>query len=244
MDNFDRSKTVGRVHSFQSLGTVDGPGVRAVVFMQGCPLRCICCHNPDTWEFAGGSETSVQALTERILRYRNYFGEQGGVTVSGGEPLCQAPFVAALFRSLRSLGIHTALDTSGLMLNDEVKELLSQTDLVLLDIKYTDAEQYRQYVGCELAQVEAFLTYLEQQGIPTWLRHVLIPGYNDHDASLQALCALAERHRCVKHVELLPFRKLCLEKYRAMQLPFPLADTPEPSEAMLADIRRRFPLLK
>ena len=218
---------IGRIHSFQSLGTVDGPGVRTVVFMQGCPLRCICCHNPDTWDFAGGSEVTVQALTERILRYRNYFGANGGVTVSGGEPLCQVSFVTELFRSLRSLGIHTALDTAGMRLDDSVKELLSLTDLVLLDIKYTNAEDYRRYVGCEMSQVEAFLSYLQEQGIAVWLRHVLIPGYNDDEGSLSRLAALRDAHSCVRRVELLPFRKLCLEKYREMGIPFALEDTPE-----------------
>ena len=218
---------IGRIHSFQSLGTVDGPGVRTVVFMQGCPLRCICCHNPDTWDFAGGSEVTVQALTERILRYRNYFGANGGVTVSGGEPLCQVSFVTELFRSLRSLGIHTALDTAGMRLDDSVKELLSLTDLVLLDIKYTNAEDYRRYVGCEMSQAEAFLSYLQEQGIAVWLRHVLIPGYNDDEGSLSRLAALRDAHSCVRRVELLPFRKLCLEKYREMGIPFALEDTPE-----------------
>lgn len=233
---------IGRIHSFQSLGTVDGPGVRTVVFMQGCPLRCICCHNPDTWDFAGGSEVTVQALTERILRYRNYFGAQGGVTVSGGEPLWQAPFVTELFRSLRALGIHTALDTAGMRLDESVKELLSVTDLVLLDVKYTNAEDYRRHVGCELAQVESFLSYLQEQGIATWLRHVLIPGYNDNEESLSRLVALRDAHSCVRRVELLPFRKLCLEKYREMGIPFALEDTPEMPADRTEELRRKYAL--
>ena len=232
--------SIGRIHSFQSLGPVDGPGVRTVVFLQGCPLRCICCHNPDTWDFSGGSEASVDALAERIQRYRSYFGTQGGVTVSGGEPLCQAPFVTELFRRLHELGIHTALDTSGYRLDEQVKQLLSVTDLVLLDVKYTNPEDYLRYTGCEMARVEEFLAYLQERRIPTWIRHVLIPGYNDDDASVSALAAIGAKYACVQKIELLPFRKLCLEKYREMGIPFPLEHTPEMSAERIAAWTERY----
>ena len=127
-----------RLHSFQSLGTVDGPGVRAVLFLQGCPLRCVCCHNPDTWEISGGTEYTLPELVHKIRRCKAYFGKHGGVTASGGEPLLQAKALTELFKSLQAEGIHTALDTSGCILNDSVKELLSYTDLVMLDCKYTN----------------------------------------------------------------------------------------------------------
>ena len=228
---------IGRIHSFQSLGTVDGPGVRTVVFMQGCPLRCICCHNPDTWDFTGGTETTSEELVNRILRYRNYFGTRGGVTVSGGEPLCQAAFVTDLFRRLHQFGISTALDTSGYRLDDEVKALIDVTDLVLLDYKYTDAQDYLRYSGCEMARVDAFLTYLQSVKKPTWLRHVLIPGYNDNVESLSRLQKIRSAYSCIERVELLPFRKLCLEKYRQMGISFPLEDTPEMSAERLEALR-------
>lgn len=227
----------GRIHSFQSLGTVDGPGVRTVVFMQGCPLRCICCHNPDTWDFTGGTQTTAEELVNRILRYRNYFGEQGGVTVSGGEPLCQTDFVTELFCRLRELGISTALDTAGYRLDETVKALLDVTDLVLLDYKYTNARDYLRYTGCEMAHVDAFLAYLQQIEKPTWLRHVLIPGYNDSVESLSRLHHIRDSYSCVERIELLPFRKLCLEKYRQMALPFPLEETPEMSVDRLEELR-------
>ena len=228
----------GRIHSFQSLGTVDGPGVRTVVFMQGCPLRCICCHNPDTWDFTGGTQTTAEELVNRILRYRNYFGEQGGVTVSGGEPLCQTEFVTELFCRLRELGISTALDTAGYRLDETVKALLDVTDLVLLDYKYTNARDYLRYTGCEMARVDAFLAYLQQIEKPTWLRHVLIPGYNDSIESLSRLHHVRNSYSCVERIELLPFRKLCLEKYRQMSFPFPLEETPEMSVDRLEELRR------
>ena len=128
----------GRVHSFQSLGTLDGPGVRFVVFMQGCPLRCRCCHNPDTWECEGGEEYTPSEIIEKVTRYREYFGEKGGITLSGGEPLLQASFAECLFSLSKSAGINTCLDTSGIILTDEVKRLLAVTDRVLLEIKYTN----------------------------------------------------------------------------------------------------------
>ncbi len=231
---------IGRIHSFQSLGTVDGPGVRTVVFLQGCPLRCICCHNPDTWEFEGGQACTVDDLVAKILRYRAYFGREGGVTVSGGEPLCQAAFVTELFRRLGQHGIHTALDTSGYVLNKQVRELLAVTDLVLLDVKYTDPTDYLRYTGCEMARVEDFLSYLEEQGKPTWIRHVLIPGYNDEEESLAKLAALRGRYACIQKIELLPFRKLCLEKYRELGIPFPLEDTPEMSAERTAELKAKF----
>ena len=230
----------GWVHSIQTMGTLDGPGVRFVVFTQGCPLRCGCCHNPDTWDRTGGTQYDAEALAERAERYREYFGEAGGVTVSGGEPLCQAAFVTELFRRLHELGIHTALDTSGYRLDGGVKALLAVTDLVLLDVKYTNAEDYRKYTGCEMARVEQFLAYLQEQGIPTWVRHVLIPGYNDTEGSLKCLSALGTTYPCIQKTELLPFRKLCLEKYREMGIPFPLEDTPEMPKDRVAELYHCF----
>ena len=230
----------GHIHSFQSLGTVDGPGVRFVVFLQGCPLRCGCCHNPDTWELQTGKVFSSEQVLEKILRCRDYFGKEGGVTLSGGEPLLQAAFARELFSLCKEAGIHTCLDTSGCVWNWEVASLLEVTDLVLLDIKYTNAEDYRRYVGCEMSQVEAFLSYLQEQGIAVWLRHVLIPGYNDDEESLSRLTALRDAHSCVRRVELLPFRKLCLEKYREMAIPFALEDTPEMPAERAEELRRKY----
>ncbi len=191
----------------------------------------------------GGSVTTVDDLLRRIERCRRYFGKTGGVTVSGGEPLMQAEFVASLFAALKRLGIHTALDTSGLLLNESVKTLLQSTDLVLLDYKYTNPQDYLAYTGMEQSAVDRFLQYLQQNDIPTWLRHVYIPTLNDTDQSLARLCALRSQYSCVKKIELLPFRRLCLEKYQSMGLDFPLADTPEPSNEEIAEKKKKFPCL-
>lgn len=219
----------GRVHSVQSFGTVDGPGVRFVLFLQGCPLRCACCHNPDTWDFAGGEKRTVDEVMAQIERCRRYFGQRGGVTVSGGEPLCQAAFVRELFTRCHAAGIHTALDTSGCVWNEEVAALLSVTDLVLLDYKMTTDTDYRRYVGCEKAAVDRFLDELDARHIDTWLRQVTIPAITDTPDNIAALAAVRDTHACVSKVELLPFHKLCVEKYHALGLDFPLADTPEPT---------------
>ena len=232
----------GRIHSFQSLGTVDGPGVRAVVFMQGCPLRCACCHNPDTWEPTAGEAVTVEDVLAKIQRCRRYFGKNGGVTVSGGEPLMQAAFVTALFRRLREEGVHTALDTSGCILTPQVEELLRVTDLVLLDYKYTDPAAYPPLVGCEQAAVTRFLAHLEARQIPTWLRQVVIPGKNDSGENFRRLKEIKDTHTCVQKVELLPFRKLCIEKYDALGIPFPLADTPEAKAEDVARFQQEYGL--
>ena len=219
----------GRIHSFQSLGTVDGPGVRCVVFMQGCPLRCVCCHNPDTWDFSGGEVVDSDSLFEKIMRYKSYI-KNGGVTVSGGEPLMQAEFVTELFKKLKTAGIHTALDTSGCVWNEKIEKLLDYTDLVLLDYKYANAEDYLKYTKCEQKTADRFLQELEKRRIKTWLRRVIIPELNDDEQSAVQLRDIAEKYQCVEKTELLPFRKLCIEKYNQMNISFPLADTPEPTK--------------
>ena len=218
-----------RVHSIQSLGTLDGPGVRFVVFTQGCPLRCKCCHNPDTWALDGGSELSVEDLARRAARYKEYFGTEGGITVSGGEPLLQAKAVSRLFALCREQGIHTCLDTSGFMLNADVRKLLTVTDRVLLDIKYTNDADYRKCVGCDGGDVLRFLSVLNEKNIPTTLRQVIIPTLNDSAENISVLKSVRDAYPCVDGVELLAFRKLCQSKYDALNISFPLADVPEPS---------------
>ena len=232
------SSLTGRVHSIQSMGTLDGPGVRFVIFLQGCPLRCSCCHNPDTWDTDGGKCYTPRELVDRALRFREYFGEDGGVTVSGGEPLLQAEFVADLFGLCREAGINTCLDTSGCILTQEVKVLLAQTDRVLLDIKYTSDADYRAYVGCGMDAPMVFLDYLNVQNVPTTLRQVIIPTVNDGEEQIKRLQQIAIAHANVDKVELLPFRKICQVKYDQMGIPFPFSHLSEPSRAQMACLER------
>ncbi len=230
----------GRIHSIQTLGTVDGPGVRFVVFMQGCSLRCAFCHNPDTWDMAKGQMVTAKALLQKALRYREYFGEKGGVTVTGGEPLLQAEFVTEFFTLCKAEGLGTCLDTSGVRLSESTETLLSVTDRVLLDIKFTEDAQYKAHVGCSLQAPLAFLAKLEEKRIPTTIRQVIVPTLHDTEKNLKALASLVRAHTCVDSVELLPFRKLCTPKYEAMGIPFPFGDMPTPTESEMTAIREKF----
>ena len=220
----------GRIHSIQSLAASDGPGLRFAVFMQGCPLRCGCCHNPDTWDFAGGKEETAEEIVRKASRYKSYFGNKGGITVSGGEPLMQADFVREVFELSHKEGINTCLDTSGCIMNDDIKALLKNTDRVLLDIKYTDEEAYKNHVGCEMKNALVFLDYLNNEKIPVTLRQVIIPTLNDNDDNIKKLKEIAEKHECVDKIELLPFRKLCQIKYDNMGIEFPFKNIPEPTK--------------
>ena len=227
---------VGRIHSFQSLGTVDGPGVRFVVFMQGCNLRCACCHNPDTWDMNGGKEYTASQIIDKIIRYKEYFGNEGGVTVSGGEPLLQADFLRELFVLCHKNGINTCLDTSGCVLNESVKLLLQETDRILLDIKFTSDEDYRKYVGCGMDIPLSFLEYANKASIPVTLRQVVIPTLNNSEDNINALKKIAKAHSCIDKIELLPFRKICQVKYDNMGKEFKLAHLPEPDAAMMDEL--------
>ena len=226
----------GRVSSLQSLGTVDGPGLRYVIFLQGCPLRCVYCHNPETWDPAGGREYAPEELVEKVLRCRAYFGEQGGVTVSGGEPLLQAPFVTELFRQLKEAGIHTALDTSGAGDLKQAAQVLDWTDLVLLDLKFPDEAGYRRYCRGSWAQTQAFAALAGEKRVPLWVRHVVVPGLNDSLEDLRAIKAQAESLPGFQKLEWLPFHNMCLEKYQQLGLPFPLEGTPAMEDQDLAHL--------
>ena len=228
----------GIIHSLQSMGTVDGPGVRFVVFMQGCNLRCSCCHNPDTWNMKEGKEYSASEVFERVLRCREYFGKEGGITLSGGEPLLQPEFALELFKLCHGESINTCLDTSGSVMNEQITELLKETDRVLLDVKYTNDELYTKHVGCQLGIVLEFLEYLDTKNIPTTLRQVIIPTLNDSEENARELKRLADSHPSVDKIELLPFKKICQVKYDEMGIAFPLADFPTPSPELMKKLNQ------
>jgi pyruvate formate lyase activating enzyme len=226
----------GRIHSFQSLGAVDGPGLRFVVFLQGCTLRCAYCHNPDTWDLVGGTESSVDEVVEKILRYKPYFAESVGVTVSGGEPLLQWEFVAELFQRLHREGVHTALDTAGIGDPEGARSVLLHTDLVLCDLKFSSAADYLRYCRGNRDAVMRFLRQTEELRVPLWIRHVVVPGLTDGEESILKISEEAVRFTNLQKLELLPFRKLCLSKYQAMRLEFPLESCEECTESAIRNL--------
>lgn len=228
----------GQVHSIQSLGTLDGPGLRFVVFLQGCNLRCKCCHNPDTWDVQSEKQFTPEEIVEKALHYKEYFGEKGGVTISGGEPLLQADFCYEIFKLCHENGINTCLDTSGSILNDKIKKLLSETDRVLLDIKYTENDLYEQNVGCSLEKPMNFLYYLNEQKIPTTIRQVIIPTLNDNEKNIEKLNKIVENHSCIDKVELLPFKKICQTKYDNMKIEFPFEHIPTPTKETMDKLNK------
>ena len=200
----------GKIHSIETFGTVDGPGIRFVVFMQGCSLKCKYCHNRDTWSFSSGKLVSLQELVKEILKYKSYMDSSGGgVTISGGEPLLQSDFICALFRELKKYNIHTAIDTAGsLPLSYEIKELLKYTDLVLLDIKHINNDKCINLTGAPNKHTLEFAKYLSNLNIPVWIRQVLVPGYTDDKYDLLELKKFLNSLNNIEKVEILPYHNL------------------------------------
>ena len=228
-----------KIHSIESFGTVDGPGIRFVTFMQGCPLRCQFCHNPDTWNPQGPCryEMTPAELRDEAIRYYNYI-RKGGVTLSGGEPLLQAGFVAEYFRLCHEEGLHTALDTSGYIHTPHALEALRHTDLVLLDIKTMNPELYPKLTGVPQDNNLRFLDTLQERGIPTWIRHVVVPGLTDNDEWLQRLGEHIAKYDVVEKIEILPYHTLGAYKYKELGLPYPLEGVPPLSAGRAKEIRQ------
>lgn len=215
----------GYVHSFESLAALDGEGIRYGVFMQGCPLRCAYCHNPDTWE-KGGTEFSPEELVKKISRYKPYFGKKGGVTFSGGEPLLQAEFIRKTVPYLREKEINYAIDTSGAVnLSDDVKYVLQNAQLVILDLKFWDNESYKKYTGMSISKVIDTLELLEKIKKRTWVRTVVIPGINDSKETIGKYLEIFKGKKCVEKYELLGFHTMGFFKYENMGIKNHLKDT-------------------
>lgn len=225
---------IGRIHSIESFGAVDGPGIRYVVFFQGCRLRCLYCHNPDSWDVQGGKECTVGDLRKDIESYRNFI-KSGGVTLSGGEPLLQPEFAAALLRACRRMGFHTALDTAGSALPAIACPVIDEADMLLLDMKSSDAALSQTLTGFEhaLSHAQKTLEYCEQTKKPVWIRHVLVPGYTLNAPLLEQLATYLAGFSCVKRVDLLPFHKMGEYKWAELNEPYELTETPTPNEQEL-----------
>jgi pyruvate formate lyase activating enzyme len=234
--------TTGSLHSFDISTGVDGPGTRFVAFLAGCPLRCLYCHSPDTWYRRSGQPTTVDGLITEIRRYERFIKVAGGgVTVSGGEPLQQPAFTGEVLRRCHELGLHTALDTSGFLGERAGDALLDATDLVLLDVKSGDPAAYRKVTRTgRLAPTVRFAHRLADRGKPIWIRFVLVPGLTDDPANVAAVAGVVAGIPTVERVEVLPFHRLAAGKYAALGLPFPLATTPAPGDALLDRVRTQF----
>ena len=234
----------GYIHSFESFGTVDGPGIRYVVFLQGCPLRCQYCHNPDTWG-QGGTPYTAEEVATRALKYRNYFGNNGGVTVTGGEPLVQMDFVIELFTILKRYGVHTCVDTSGITFNPESdksvekhEQLIKVTDLFLLDIKHIDDEACKKLTGKSNAHTLAFAKFLSERGKKMWIRQVLVPKITDGEDTLRRTRAFIQTLSTVEKVEVLPYHTMGINKYEKLGIEYPLGDLAAPSKERVAYAKR------
>ncbi|MGB0561160.1 MAG: pyruvate formate-lyase-activating protein [Spirulinaceae cyanobacterium] len=229
----------GRIHSLESCGTVDGPGLRFVVFTQGCPLRCLYCHNPDCQEVSGGQEMTVPQLLAEIKKYRAYLNH-GGVTITGGEPLMQPEFVAELLRGCHDLGLHTAIDTSGYIPVKVAQPALAQADLVLLDIKSFDPKTYNQVTSVSLQPTLNFARHLQEIHKPTWIRFVLVPGLTDAPDNVAGLAEFVSQLDNVERVEVLPFHKMGEYKWESLGYPYQLKDTEPPTPELIANTVKQF----
>ncbi|MDE7365258.1 MAG: pyruvate formate lyase-activating protein [Ruminococcus sp.] len=224
---------MGYIHSTESFGTVDGPGVRFVVFFQGCPLRCKYCHNPDTWDFHNGRAVSADELIREYDSYKEFL-KSGGITATGGEPLAQPDFLAELFSLAKQKGIHTCLDTSGAVYNPEnhgkIDNVLKYTDLVMLDIKHIDSSEHMKLTGAGNENILAFAEHLKELNIPLWIRHVAVPDITDSEGDLFRLGEFISRLKNLKALDVLPYHDMARIKYAEMGMEYPLPDTPPMSK--------------
>ena len=223
MEKFKPLTMIGKIHSLESFGTVDGPGIRFVVFMQGCPMRCMFCHNPDTWDVNAPAQYNMtpEELFAEVMKYKNFI-KSGGVTVSGGEPLVQAEFVEEFFKICHHNKIHTALDTSGVIFTEKALNVLNYTDLVLLDIKTADDTLHKSYTGCTRDNNQRFLEHLQSIGKKVWIRHVVVPGYTFDDNRLKALAEYLSQYSVIEKVDLLPYHTMGKFKYQNLGIDYPL----------------------
>ena len=234
----------GFIHSTESFGTVDGPGVRFVVFLQGCPMRCQYCHNPDTWKMNSGSVRSAESLIREYERNAAFY-TKGGITVTGGEALMQIDFLLELFRLAKEKNIHTCLDTSGITYrpgqssyNQKLDQLMEVTDLVMLDIKHIDPEGHKLLTGHDNAGILAFARYLEQKQIPVWIRHVVVPGITDDPALLTRLGTFIGTLSNVKALDVLPYHIMGVTKYKQLDMAYPLEGVPPATREQAADAKK------
>ena len=244
MKDSNSGSVIGRIHSIESFGSVDGPGIRFVIFTQGCHMRCQFCHNPDTWNVDGGEERTADDLVKQALRYKAYWGKDGGITVSGGEPLLQMDFLLELFKKAKAKGVHTTLDTSGNPFTREepffskFKELMEVTDLVMLDIKQIYEDKHKILTGWSNSNILDMAEYLSETGESVWIRHVLVPGGSDDDEQLIELDKFIKTLKNVDRVEVLPYHSLGTFKWEELGIDYPLKDVLPPSKERIENANK------
>lgn len=229
-----------RIHSIESFGTHDGPGIRLVVFTQGCQFRCLYCANPDTWDPHGGRDISVDEIVRLAVAEKSFFGKRGGVTISGGEPTLQRVALLTLFKKLHAEGINTALDSNGRLLNDEVKALLEETDYLLLDVKHFDDDLHHKLTSVSNKSVLEVAAYREQTGKKMWLRYVLVPGWTDQPEHLHALGRHFKNYKSIEKLEIQPYHHLGVHKWESLGMPYELEDVPTPDQEKLEKVKEIF----
>lgn len=236
---------IGHIHSTESFGAADGPGVRFIVFMQGCHMRCRYCHNPDTWKMDGGDEVTADEILKRALRFKPYWGKDGGITISGGEPLLQIDFVIELFKKAKELGINTCIDTAGNPFTKEepffskFEELMKYTDLLLLDLKEINPARHKDLTGFDNSNIIEMAKYLSEINKPVWIRHVLVPEHSDFDEDLDALGDFIDTLSNVDRVEILPYHTLGKFKWENLGIPYTLESISPPSTERIENAKQR-----
>ena len=236
---------IGHIHSTESFGAADGPGVRFIVFMQGCHMRCRYCHNPDTWKMDGGDEVTADEILKRALRFKPYWGKDGGITISGGEPLLQIDFVIELFKKAKELGINTCIDTAGNPFTKEepffskFEELMKYTDLLLLDLKEINPARHKDLTGFDNSNIIEMAKSLSEINKPVWIRHVLVPEHSDFDEDLDALGDFIDTLSNVDRVEILPYHTLGKFKWENLGIPYTLESISPPSAERIENAKQR-----
>lgn len=228
---------LGKIHSIETMGALDGPGLRFIVFLQGCPLRCVYCHNPDTWNYSLGSEMDSDEIVKKAKRFAPYFKNKGGVTLSGGDPLMQSEFCTEIFKKLKENKIHTALDTSGCIFNDNVKKLLEYTDLIILDIKHADSLKFKEITGYEIDNTLALMKYANEKNISLWIRQVIVPGINDKIDDIEQLGDMIKPFHTIEKVELLPYHTMGVKKWIELGLEYKLENIQEPTQEKMDSLK-------
>ena len=216
----------GYIHSLETMGLVDGPGIRIVVFMQGCPLRCLFCHNPETWDKESNIKMTSKEIVDEVRKYRPYIEKDGGVTFSGGEPLLQSSFLLEMLKMCKDAGIHTAIDTSGTGYSkDYLDQILKYTDLVILDIKAINEENYKKMTGKDMSDFNYFVNKVLENNKKLWLRQVIVPNINDTEEYILDLKKYIKKFKNVEKIELLPYHSMGIEKYKKLNIKYRLEDT-------------------